>query len=324
MLEELANQYKGELLGFEPNQEKASEMASDEVVLEDPQQHKPNSQMASNTCSDLIIHPDFQPYHLNATHSNISFGIALRNLAFKNSLTHLTASDKDPSLSEESTLVVQPLSVVLPSEATLNTKPEHENSTRPYFMITSDSDDENEQTNQWFRPGFLNQPLSSSSTCVLEYIHDPPLTSSQIFVAEHTITDLPCSSNQICPQTLTTNISPPPTILLDSTILQEVCENIFKDLNKLVMTRSNLVHKESYVDQWTSLRERIDYVMNELQKSSLKAHSQALKTLQDWFKEVVNSMEEVNINRNQEFNKLYLSDTYLHGCFKHYLFKCAF
>jgi len=49
--------------------------------------------------------------------------------------------------------------------------------------------------------------------------------------------------------------------------------------------------------------------MNELQKSSLEAHNQALKTLRDWFKEVVNSMEEVNINRNQEFRNLYISDT---------------
>jgi len=64
-------------------------MASDEVVLEDPQQHEPNLQLASNTCSDLIIHPDFQPYHLNVTHSNISFVIALRNLANKKPSTHL-------------------------------------------------------------------------------------------------------------------------------------------------------------------------------------------------------------------------------------------
>jgi len=127
-------------------------------------------------------------------------------------------------------------------------------------MITSDSDDENEKTSQWFRPGFLNQPLSSN----------------QIVVTENISTDLPCSSNQACPQNITTNVSPPPTLLLDSTILQEVCENIFKDLNKLVKTRSNLIHKKSYVDQWTSLRERIDYVMGELQKISIEAHNQAL------------------------------------------------
>jgi len=103
--------------------------------------------------------------------------------------------------------------------------------------------------------------------------------------------------------------SPPPTFLLDSTILQEVCENIFKDLNKLVKTRSNFIHKESYVDQWTSLREIIDYVMSELQKSSLEAHNHVLDSLNDWFKDVVIGMEKVNININQEFNKLYISDT---------------
>jgi len=224
-LGELANHYKGELPRLEPNLEKASEMAYGEVVLEDPQQQEPNSQMPSNTYSDLIIHPDFQPYHFNATHSNISFGIALRNLANKKPSTHLSlASDNNPSLSEESTFAVQSLSVALRSEATLHTQPEHENFTGPDFMITSDSDDENEKTNQWFRPGFLNQHLSSSSTCVLKSIHDPSLTSSQIYVSEHTIIDLPCSSNQVFPQTLATNVSPPPTILLDSTILQEVCE----------------------------------------------------------------------------------------------------
>jgi len=93
--------------------------------------------MASNTCSELIIHPDFKPYHLNATHSNISFGIAIRNLAKKNSSTHkLPASDNNPSLSKESTLVVQPLNIALRSEANLVTPPEHENSTGPDFMFT--------------------------------------------------------------------------------------------------------------------------------------------------------------------------------------------
>jgi len=39
-------------------------------------------------------------------------------------------------------------------------------------------------------------------------------------------------SSILAPQT--TNVSPPPTLLLDSIILQEVCENIFEDLYKLV------------------------------------------------------------------------------------------
>ena len=63
--------------------EKASEVASDGVTLESPQQQAPNFQMASITCTYIVIHSKHLPYHLNATHSNISFGIALRNLAKK-------------------------------------------------------------------------------------------------------------------------------------------------------------------------------------------------------------------------------------------------
>jgi len=97
VLDELANHYSGELPGFEPNLERASEAASDEVTLESPQQQAPNLQMASNTCIDLIIHPVYQPYHLNATHSNISLGIALRNLANKIASSHILSASKNPS-----------------------------------------------------------------------------------------------------------------------------------------------------------------------------------------------------------------------------------
>jgi len=81
VLDNLVNHYSGELPGYEPNLEKASELASDEVMSESPLKQAPNLQMASLTCIDIVIHPGHQPYHLNATHSNISFGIALWNLA---------------------------------------------------------------------------------------------------------------------------------------------------------------------------------------------------------------------------------------------------
>jgi len=51
--------------------------------------------------------------------------------------------------------------------------------------------------------------------------------------------------------------------------------------------------------------------MSELQKSSLKAHSNAQNTLNDWFKDVVKSMQEVEIKRTQERSKLYISDTHM-------------
>jgi len=119
-------------------------------------------------------------------------------------------------------------------------------------------------------------------------------------------TYVPSSSNQICLPMQTTTVSSPPTLLLDSIILKEVCENIFKDLNKLVKSRSNLVHIQDYVSSWTSLRERVEDMMSELQKLCLDAHDKALVELREWLNEVAHNMEEININKNQ---KLYLSNT---------------
>ena len=50
-------------------------------MLESPQQQASKLEMASSICADIVIHPEHLPYHLNATHSNISFGISLRTLA---------------------------------------------------------------------------------------------------------------------------------------------------------------------------------------------------------------------------------------------------
>jgi len=183
----------------------------------------------------------------------------LRNIAnIRSFFIEQSNFDDNPSLSEEPTFVVQPISVALSSEATFTPQPSHENSTRPKYMVTSDSDVEDEPADQ------INQPLNSSSPFVLESIHDPPYVApNQI---ETISIDIPSSSNQICPQIITTNVSPPPTILLESVILKVVCENIFEDLNKLVKAKNNFVHAENYEEKWTALRERVDTVMCELQK----------------------------------------------------------
>ena len=88
-----------------------------------------------------------------------------------------------------------------------------------------------------------------------------------------------------------------------------MCENIFKDLNKLVKTGNILVHENDYVNEWTRLRNRVNTVMCELQKTSLKAHDKAMSFINKWFSEVVKNMEQVEIKRNQEKSKLYISDT---------------
>jgi len=137
--------------------------------------------MAPNNCTDLVIHLAYKPSHLNATHSNISFGISLRNLANQKS----SASENHSFFLEDSTFVVQPLNVAAPSNtimidsdsdeedsiicdqpSTSSQNPEH--STEPDCIVTSvSSNDRGDQINQWFRVGFLNQTLSSSSPFVL-------------------------------------------------------------------------------------------------------------------------------------------------------------
>ena len=158
-------------------------------------------------------------------------------------------------------------------------------------MIISDSSDgKDEQTNFWFKPGFLNKFASSSSTMISKSVPDQPSETNTLFPKpnlsfETSTNDQPSSSNQAiqaCTPARSTNVPSPPTVFLDSTILEDVCENIFQELNKLVEARNNLVHEESYVKQWRRLRERVDFVLSELQRSSFDAQDIAQNNLQDW------------------------------------------
>jgi len=192
----LANHYSGELPSFKPNSENAFEIAFEEVVSESPHQQEPNLEMATNTCTELIIHPEYQPYHLNATRSNISFGIALRKQANKKSFTfNLPTSDDQPSSSENQILVVQPISVVQPStETTLNpAEPEQMNIEHVVDEV----------------PTQIGTTLASSSSFVLEHVNDPPFVPNQTLAIESntsTIIDSEPSSS-ITPQ-LTDLIAP--------------------------------------------------------------------------------------------------------------------
>ena len=138
--------------------------------------------MAINTCSQIIIHPEFKPYHLNATHFNISFRIALRNLANKRSSFHEQyVSDNNSFLSE-------------PTSSELD------------HIITSDSDAEDEQAIH------TGTTLDSSSPFILESVHvEPFFPSNQPAAIEISSIDTPSSSTTIAPQP--TTIPPPPTLL---------------------------------------------------------------------------------------------------------------
>jgi len=286
VLEELINHYQGELPSFKANSEKASEIASDEVILGSPQQQQPELR----SYSPNQIQPESQILNQSLTDADTS-------VLEEQTLVESPIIVAIPAFVSEAAIDHQPISVAPPSlEVTLNPA---ETSTENDFMITTKSNAENVQPTQ------IGTTLDPSLPFVLEFVHDLPFVAPSQPISETSITDIPSSSTQ----PISTNVSPPPTLFLDSTILKEVCENIFKDLNRLVKTRNNLVHENDYVDEWTGLKERVDYVMCELQKLSLEAHNQTMNSLQDCFKNVISSMEEVEVNRNQEKSKLYISDT---------------
>jgi len=61
IIQNLVNHYSGELPEYETNQEKASDIASDEVMTESPQQHEPNLEMTSTTNIDYVPIPESVP-----------------------------------------------------------------------------------------------------------------------------------------------------------------------------------------------------------------------------------------------------------------------
>jgi len=68
----------------------------------------------------------------------------------------------------------------------------------------------------------IDNVLDSSCSFVLESVNDPTLTTT----TSHAYTDnLNLDAPIPTPQTI--NVLPPLTLLLDSIVLREVCENIF-------------------------------------------------------------------------------------------------
>jgi hypothetical protein len=241
ILENLVNHYSGELPGVESNLEKASEVASSEVALESPQQQASNVQMASTTCPNVSVPEHFVPKHS-----------VPEQLVYVHIESHQPESDAITQVSEDQTQHV--------------TEPE-------MTMVTEPSSTH------------IGENLSPALPFVLEHVNDPPFVSNSTHAIEINTstaittdtTDIPSSSNlaiQPC-SPAKTNVPSPPTLFLESTILADVCENIFQELNKLVQARNNLIHKDSYEKRWKRLKERVDFVLTELQRSCLDAQDSA-------------------------------------------------
>jgi len=144
IIPDLEKHYSGELPGYVSNQEKASNIASDEVMTESPQQLEPNQEIASTTNLDSVLIPE-----------PIS----------KQSVPELVVLEKPSSE------LSAPEQVINSQSTTTNTPTEPETS--------------------------VNDQPSSSNLEIQHVAHSK------------------------------TNVPSPPTLFLNSTILANVCENIF-------------------------------------------------------------------------------------------------
>jgi len=86
-----------------------------------------------------------------------------------------------------------------------------------------------------------------------------------------------------------------PTRFLDFIVLRGVCEDITEKMIKLISSRNDLSHRESYDKQWRRLKERVENVMTTMSSTCIEAQEQAKQKLQDWLNGIDESLEEVKI-----------------------------
>jgi len=122
-------------------------------------------------------------------------------------------------------------------------------------------------------PELIVPEQTASEQSASELTTNSPSTTTNIHEPETSTNDQPSSSNlAIQPVALVkTNVPSPPTLFLHSTILANVCDNIFQKLNSLVQARNNLIHEDSYEKLWTRLKDRVEFVPSELQRSCFDA-----------------------------------------------------
>jgi len=98
------------------------------------------------------------------------------------------------------------------------------------------------------------------------FVLEQVINNQHLYSTSNLQNDQPSSSNlaiQPCAPART-NVPSLTTLFLDSTILADVCQNIFQELNNLVQARNNLIHEDNYERKWKILKKRVDYVFTEL------------------------------------------------------------
>jgi len=115
IIQDLMNHYSDELPGYESNLEKASDIASDEVMTESPHQQTPNQEMASSTNTDSVLIPDHVPEQdvpeLVVPEQSVPELVVPKQVIFIQSSATNTIAEPETSINDQtlsSSLAIQP------------------------------------------------------------------------------------------------------------------------------------------------------------------------------------------------------------------------
>jgi len=229
VLDQLVSHYSGELPEVESELHKASEVASDEVASECPQQQTTEPQTAPTTTQIIPDH--------------------IESMSCTEEVSEQEATDMEVEMTNS-------FSTSVPDDLT-----ETNTTTIPTNIPTIPTN---------------NQP--STSHLAIQPIAPPKPTK----------------------------IPSPPTMYLDSSLLADVCENIFQELNRLIQSRNDLIHQNNYEQSWKRLKERVENVLNAPQRTCMDDQDIAQQKLKDWLKGVTSNLQEVRILRTWVQNPLCL------------------
>jgi hypothetical protein len=131
-----------------------------------------------------------------------------------------------------------------------------------------------------------------ASDMVIDPIADQPSTSQPLTTNGQSPFDL--AIGPIAPPKPSKQPSPP-TIFLDSLILQGVWEEITSEVLKRIEGRSVLGHRISYQKQWKRIMERVVNLISTLHDSFIEAQEQAKQKLEDWLNGVEESSDDIKV-----------------------------
>ncbi|RHN79152.1 hypothetical protein MtrunA17_Chr1g0173961 [Medicago truncatula] len=151
-------------------------------------------------------------------------------------------------------------------------------------MITSDASDVEEE------------PNNTSSDVIMESVSNQITQTTQTPISTNNQPSTSLAIQPIAP-TKQSKIPSPPTIFIDSTLLSDVCENIYKELTTLIKDREELIHKDNYEHQWNRLKERVGFVMSALKKTCVEAQDEAQLKFQNWLKGIDQDLKKVKVLR---------------------------